>query len=564
MQFIKRYPERERPLFSYQKEVLDLMHAAADEGRDYHGLFFQMRLGKTLQAIRYCKSRGHNKVLVICPLSIIEPTWKAELKKEKLPFFQFTNDYIRYLSTSKSVHETYHYQQIDDIWHFPILWAVTNFEYLLTRTRKGKNKSDENPLTLASDPGIDPMLIDLGKPQTNGKVVAAPKKIPHNLECPPNGEPWDAVIIDESIKLANYKNKISEFCCNYFRDAKCRIILTGEATPNDLSQYFQPIKFLKGDFMGETEYQNFRYKHFTTNYAGKLLPYAKSLPRMQEELSTFCYKVRRQDVNVGSSKVYEQRIVDFNPAYRVLYNFMEREWALGETETQWAVVAQNYLHQMCGGYPGFDMAIESHHKYEALRELLEGDLRDEKIVIWCRFRAEQARLCARLERDFPNYAAINGSVPVVDRTRVIERFQQPDNPLNLLICTYGTLEMGIDLSAADTTIYWSRSWSRNQHLQSEDRIIHPRKTYPLLYIDLITRDSIDQDVIDNYNDKASRTDNFNEKIYASFVERMRRRQAAESGNDSSSSENAITQLPERYASKLKQLREEHNLAKGLV
>jgi len=542
MRFIKKYPERERPLFAYQQEVLESMHRAADNGRDYHGIFFQMRLGKTLQAIRYCKSRGHNKVLVVCPLSIIEPTWKAELLKEQLPFFQFTNDYIRYLNSPRGVGETYRYQQIDDIWHYKYLWAVTNFEYLLTRTRKGKTEA------------ADTMVIENGKP--------APKKIPHNLKCPTNGEPWEAVIIDESVKLANYKNKISEFCCNYFRDAKCRIILTGEATPNDLAQYFQPIKFLKGDFLGETEYQDFRYKNFTTNYAGKLLPYAKSLPKMQDELKTFCYKVRRQDVNVGSSKVYEQRIVDFNPAYRILYNFMESEWALGETETQWAVVAQNYLHQMCGGYPGFDLALESHHKYAALTDLLQGDLQNEKIVIWCRFRAEQARLCQKLERDYPNFAAINGGVPVAERTRIIERFQQPDNPLNILVCTYGTLEMGIDLSAADTTIYWSRSWSRNQHMQSEDRIIHPRKTYPLLYIDLVTKDSIDQDVIENYNDKAARTDSFNEKIYASFVERMRRRQAAERGETAETS----VAIPERYSRKIKELREGHisSLAKGLV
>ena len=538
MQFIKRHPELERPLFSYQAEVLETMHRAADEGRDYHGLFFQMRLGKTLQCIRYCKSRGHNKVLVIAPLSIIEPTWKAELLLEQMPFFQFTADYLRYLQSGRSAGESYHFQQIDDLWHLPRVWAITNYEYLMYRSRKSDN---------SAKPGIDLSLIDPTRStntKSNGSIASS--RIPHNLECPP--EPWDCVIIDESVRLANYKNKISEFCCNYFRDVKCRIILTGEATPNDLAQYFQPIKFLKGNFMEETEYQDFKYKHFAYTSNNKLIPYRQSLPKMQEELRHFCYKVRRQDVNVGSSKVYEQRIVDFKPEYRTLYNFMESTWALGETATQWVIVAQNYLHQMCGGYPGFDRALESHHKFDALTELLNGDLINEKVVIWCRFREEQARLVHRLQHFWPASVGINGGVPISERTRYIDRFQNTDK-LNILVCTYGTLDFGIDLSAADTMVYWSNSWSRNARIQSEDRIIHPRKRYPLLYIDLVTKDSIDCDIIANHMDKANRTDSYNERIYAKFIERMRKRQA-ENG------ETAEIVIPERYSRRISQLQQE--------
>ena len=98
-------------------------------------------------------------------------------------------------------------------------------------------------------------------------------------------------------------------------------------------------------------------------------------------------------------------------------------------------------------------------------------------------------------------------------------------------------------------VYWSNSWSRNARIQSEDRIIHPRKRYPLLYIDLVTKDSIDCDIIANHMDKANRTDSYNERIYAKFIERMRKRQ-------SENGETAEIVIPERYSRRISQLQQE--------
>lgn len=525
MQFIKCFPERARPLFPYQDEVLQYMHSGADNGQDNHGIFFQMRLGKTLLAIRYCKSRGHNKVLVVSPLSIIEPTWRKELKKEQLPCFSFTAEYLKYLQSPRAAGELYKYETIDDLWHLPVLWAVVNPEMLTGRREE---------VTLPN--GRKKKL-----PATGGKT---------NLHCPPNGDSWDAVIVDESTILANPDNVVSEFCCNYFRDAKCRIVLTGNPTPNDLAQYFQQIKFLRGSFLDDHNYEDFKFKHFVGTSNGKLLPKKASLPALQNELKNFCYKVRRQDVNVGSKKIYQQINVDFKPEFRELYDIMETCWALGETSTQWVIVAQNFLHQMCGGYPHFDKGLESHHKYNAVYDLLKGDLAEEKVIIWCRYRHEQARLYHRMQREWPDSAMINGKVPISERTHLINLFQNTSH-LNKLICTYGTLDFGIDLSAADTTIYYSNSWSRNARDQSEDRMIHPEKEHQLLYIDLVTPNSIDCDILENHMDKVSRTDTYNEKIYASFLRRLCER-------DPSLAANALAHIPDRYKDKIERMKHEAN------
>lgn len=468
MKFFRRLPEEDRPLFGFQHNTKEMMKENALNGRDYHGLFFQMRLGKTLTTIRYAKEMGLKKNLIIAPLSIIEPTWKKELELEKLPYFQFTR---AALNPKFQARLPYKYETIHDLWHLENLWVVANYEFV------------------RSDKGLFSEVQ------------------------------WDLVCVDEATKLANPNNKISKFCAENFRSAKSRMILGGNPTPNDLAEYFQQVKFLKGDFLGYTDYHKFVHSHFTTNGGNKLIPYTRSLPQLEAELKQFCYKIRRQDVNVGSKKVYETKVVELAPQYRKQYDEMELMWALNETETEWIIVCMNYLHQMAGGEPHFDKSISARHKLDEVFDLLDGDLKDEKVVFWCNFRYEQRRLYEHLSRKYPETAIINGGTPIVERTRIIQQFQETSN-YNLLLATYGTLDFGIDLSAADTMIYWSLPWSRLKREQSEDRIIHPKKTYPVLYIDIVAKDTIDVDILMNHQDKIRRTDSFNDRIYQSMLHRV--------------------------------------------
>lgn len=65
----------QRPLRPTQVEAL-----AWAEGQDRVAFFMEMRLGKTIAAIRWAKRR--NRVLVIAPSPVIPDTWEAELERE--------------------------------------------------------------------------------------------------------------------------------------------------------------------------------------------------------------------------------------------------------------------------------------------------------------------------------------------------------------------------------------------------------------------------------------------------------------------------------------------------
>jgi SNF2 family DNA or RNA helicase len=80
--------------------------------------------------------------------------------------------------------------------------------------------------------------------------------------------------------------------------------------------------------------------------------------------------------------------------------------------------------------------------------------------------------------------------------------------------------MGLDFSAASTAIYYSNSLNPEDRLQSEDRIVHPAKREPLLYIDLLTRGSVDEDIHLALQDKGAESKFFLSRVLRNFKERV--------------------------------------------
>jgi superfamily II DNA or RNA helicase len=81
---------------------------------------------------------------------------------------------------------------------------------------------------------------------------------------------------------------------------------------------------------------------------------------------------------------------------------------------------------------------------------------------------------------------------------------------------------GIDLSVADTAIYYSNTYSAEKRGQSEDRIVHPQKTHPVLYIDLVTNNTVDQDCETALREKRVHGKLFTSALRAAHLERRQR------------------------------------------
>jgi len=133
-------------------------------------------------------------------------------------------------------------------------------------------------------------------------------------------------------------------------------------------------------------------------------------------------------------------------------------------------------------------------KYNELIRLLSNELRREKVIVWFVYNS-QLRTVEKVLRRHPATAsclAVTGKVKPKVRRAYYAGWKR--GKVRILLLQVRVAQMGVDLSAADTAIYFSSPASVSIRAQSEDRICHPEKKRAVLYVDLLCRDSVEEDL----------------------------------------------------------------------
>jgi len=439
-----------RVLYPYQKKIVDYIKTT-----EHPALWVSMRLGKTLCTIRALKDLPGRK-LIVCPKSVI-PTWCDELNMERISSYGWANttDYKQfYLNNGIQF-------GLPD-------WVIVNYE--------------------------------------------AVTKFPYD-----NAAYYDYVVIDESVRLKNPQAKLTKFLLNNFRNAKKRICLSGNPAPNTPLDYFTQFQFLKNEWMGCNNYWKFRHRYFASDLQGWAWWTRKGSDEViRKGVQENSYVLTRKDVGVANQKVYEKRVVSMPAKLEKEYKRMEKEFVAKlpdgkEIETKWVLAQLIYLQEMAGGHL-LNQEV-SDFKVKELINLLEGELKGEQVLIWCRFRWEiEAIMKKVIGAEF-----INGDVPLDERKKIQDKFN--GGKFNVLIMQIATGRYGLNLSSADTCIYFSNTFSYDDRSQSEARIESNTKRTPLLYIDLVTKNSIDEDLLKSLKKKEKHSKFFLNSVVENIKER---------------------------------------------
>jgi SNF2 family DNA or RNA helicase len=142
--------------------------------------------------------------------------------------------------------------------------------------------------------------------------------------------------------------------------------------------------------------------------------------------------------------------------------------------------------------------------------LITGELVREQVVVWFAFNRELARVWQALKKAGVEATWVAGEVGMDERRRRAGLFQEGKR--RVMLAQIKCARMGVDLSAADTEIYFSNSWSFEDRKQSEDRIEHPNKKATLLVIDLVTEGTVDEDVVETMKERRADTAWFVSKV----------------------------------------------------
>lgn len=424
-------------------------------------LFMEMRLGKTLVAVHFLKPKlDVRRILVIAPIPALMG-WEEELLSNK--------ESNCCLLMGKA-------EERLELANKGYRWNLINFEGLL-----------------------------------------ACREIVHQMK-------WDAVIVDESPKIKNPKSKISKLIVNNFRDVKHRLILTGKPDPEGPMDYFSQMKFLDGEFMGCDNFWTWRKKYFFNPflYEWKASKKTKRLIRKAIQERAFC--LTREEAGIKNQKVYQKRFVVCSPDWRKAYEEVEKEFAItinGETKTtKWVTTKFLWMARIAGGFLD-NKTLLNDAKLQEILSLLQTELKGEKVVIWFRFRAELKAMKKVLKDSGFSFSSITGGTAKAKRRQRVKAFQAGKKQVMLSIPSCS--KYGMDLSAADTAIYYSNPYSFDDRSQSEDRILDVRKKKPLLYIDLVTADTVDEDVSKVLKEKGDSSRYFLERMKELSANRISRR-----------------------------------------
>jgi hypothetical protein len=406
----------------------------------------EKRLGKTFCACQWAKFHSAARVLVVAPLSAI-PGWLDEIEADKEDIaWDLTN-------------HTNLKQWVEAEGDLPGRFFITNPQALFRPSR-------------GNDLGPSPRETAL--------------------------YPWSAVIWDELTTIYNAQSQINKVARLCLGDIPLRLGLSGEYAPETPLNIFEQMRWVFGSFMGFQNFWKWRNANFQELYYDWIPKPGRKI-EIRRVIEERCFILSRKSAGVVNEIAFEKRCCKLPTEIQRVYDHAEvyfeippnRRHGLARTTfTAYVPVLRNWLVQIAGGYPKCFEHLYSDHKLKLLWEIIQ-EHHTEQLVVSFRHNLEIAHAAEFLKKKRITATIIQGGIDVPERRKrcsafAAGRFQ--------VILKQAKVHFGMNLAAADTMIRYSISDEYKDVSQDMDRIIHPEKKRPLLYIDLVTVNTVDEDL----------------------------------------------------------------------
>jgi superfamily II DNA or RNA helicase len=288
---------------------------------------------------------------------------------------------------------------------------------------------------------------------------------------------WGAIVLDEAQNIKNVAAKQSRFVRRLH--APVRIALTGTPVENRLVEFWSIMDFLNPGYLGA-------YKRFQQRYASRIerLRDESALAQLQALTRPFILRRLKSDPAIIQDlpqkiemreycaltreqvSLYEAVVRDGLRQLEEDPSAMRRRGVILALLTRLKQVCNHPAHLLDDGSPLPGRSGKLTRLEELVEELLaEGD----RALIFTQFAALGARLQPYLRERFGVEALfLHGSVPRLDRMRMVERFQAEDGP-PLFILSLKAGGSGLNLTRANHVIHFDRWWNPAVENQATDR-----------------------------------------------------------------------------------------------
>jgi len=347
----------------------------------------------------------------------------------------------------------------------------------------------------------------------------------------------EGIIVHNSTKIKTHDAKRTMAMYEVGGHIPYRYIMTGFPITENLGELYSQVKFLdRGKTFG-LSYYAFINKYFV-RLGQKIVVKKRAIKQIIDLISPFCIRVTNETLKLPP-KTYKPVRLDMTDQQRELLLQLNETFRLElgkvKIDTKYIFTLISKSLQICDGFVqhteyekddkgkntnkviSSELEIIDTNKDEALVETLnEIDVTKNKVVIWCAFLFSVSKVELILKKLGIRTLSLTGATE--DSNKVVQMFQR-SREYNVLICTQKKAAESVTLTSARYAIYYSNIWSNDARLNSEARIrrkgseIHKN----IMYIDLITKDSVEEKV---YQCLRKKKDLINE-LKAAFLEMKR-------------------------------------------
>jgi len=305
------------------------------------------------------------------------------------------------------------------------------------------------------------------------------------------------IAADETHLVKNPKAQRSRALHKLGTVARYRRILSGTPTAEGHEGIFSQYKFLDPTIFGK-RWAMFRHRYLIEHplWRSKVIGY-QNLQELREKILSVATRVRREECFDMPQVLEIEREISLPSGAQHAYDRLARTDDTSGVANALTLLLR--LQQVTSGFVATAGGIEWLHtrKIEAvLGEISEPLDAGQKVVIFSRFRAEQAKLECYIRKEFfarnlEHVLVLNGDTPASERVRIQDHFgpNGPHLPL-VLLAQVETGGLSISLAGANLAIFTSHTFSYADFAQSRDRIWKPGAK--LVYTHVVVPSSVDR------------------------------------------------------------------------
>lgn len=312
----------------------------------------------------------------------------------------------------------------------------------------------------------------------------------------------DLVVCDESHKIKSPGGKASKYCEVLGKIVPYRLCLTGTPMPHSPLDVYAQYRFLDRAIFG-TNYTEFKHRYADIHKlsgGGEIVKRYINQDELHRKFYSIAIRFDSDDVLDLPDAIHMHRYCELEPsamkAYRELENEFYTQVDNGEITAANAVTKLLRLQQLTSGrVPDDDgnLVEVSKAKRQLLEETLEGLEAREPVVVFCRFHQDLDAVKEVAEKQGRRCAELSG------RMNQLQEWRRGDYDVIAVQIQSGGA--GINLTRAAYVIYYSLGYSLGDYEQSLKRAHRPGQERTVRFYHLLAKGTVDEKVYRALNER---------------------------------------------------------------